>query len=87
MHVIADIDYVHERDLAPTKEILDDYKKKRIDWNEYENRYRRLIEDANRLIILIPKTLIVHACFAVSRRPNTATAAWRPNISRVRGET
>jgi uncharacterized protein (DUF488 family) len=45
LRVIADIGYVHERDLAPTKEILDDYKKKRIDWNEYENRYRRLIEE------------------------------------------
>ncbi|MGA2796645.1 MAG: DUF488 domain-containing protein [Thermoguttaceae bacterium] len=45
LRVIADIDYVHERDLAPTKEILVDYKKKRIDWNEYEIRYRRLIEE------------------------------------------
>ena len=47
LRVIADINYSHERDLAPTKEILDDYKKKRIDWNEYENRYRRLIEERN----------------------------------------
>ena len=45
LRAIVDIDYVHEQDLAPTKDILDDYKKKRIDWNEYENRYRRLIEE------------------------------------------
>ncbi|MGD0384137.1 MAG: DUF488 domain-containing protein [Thermoguttaceae bacterium] len=45
LRAIADINYVHDQDLAPTKEILDDYKKKRIDWNEYESRYRRLIEE------------------------------------------
>ncbi len=45
LRAIADINYVHETDLSPTKDILDDYKKKRIDWNEYENRYRRLIEE------------------------------------------
>jgi len=45
LRAIADINYVHDQDLAPTKEIMDDYKKKRIDWNEYESRYRRLIEE------------------------------------------
>ncbi|MGD0518084.1 MAG: DUF488 domain-containing protein [Thermoguttaceae bacterium] len=45
LRAIADINYVHEPDLAPTKEILDDYKKKRIDWNEYESRYQRLIQE------------------------------------------
>ena len=45
LRVIAGIDYGHEPDFAPTKEILDDYKKKRIDWGEYENLYRRLIAE------------------------------------------
>ncbi len=45
LRTIADIEYMHEPDLVPTKEILDDFKKKRIDWNEYEIRYRRLIND------------------------------------------
>jgi uncharacterized protein (DUF488 family) len=45
LRTIADINYVHEQDFAPTKEILEDYKKKRIDWNQYENQYRRLIEE------------------------------------------
>ena len=45
LRAISDINYVHEPDLAPTKEILDDYKKKRIDWNEYENRYQRLLQE------------------------------------------
>jgi hypothetical protein len=31
--------YCHEPILAPTKEILDAYKKKQISWEEYETRY------------------------------------------------
>lgn len=30
--VIANIDYVHIPDFAPTKELLSDYQNKRIDW-------------------------------------------------------
>ena len=35
--------YKHMPNLAPTKEILDAYKKKEIDWNEYVNRFSKLI--------------------------------------------
>jgi len=40
---ICNIDYLHILDLAPTKELLDDYKKKRIDWNTYEQKFNHLI--------------------------------------------
>jgi uncharacterized protein (DUF488 family) len=40
---IAGIKYVHMSELAPTKEILDAYKKKEIDWSEYEKRFRQLL--------------------------------------------
>ena len=43
LRTIADIGYVHEKGLAPTKDILDDYKKKRIEWAEYEERFTRLL--------------------------------------------
>jgi len=43
LRVIASIDYIHEYRLAPTKEILDGFKKKLINWNEYEKRYYNLI--------------------------------------------
>lgn len=36
---ICRADYLHEPKLAPTKEILDDYKKKRMSWEEYETRF------------------------------------------------
>ncbi len=42
---IAGIAYVHRPGLAPTKEILDDYKKKRIDWPEYERRFNDLLNE------------------------------------------
>lgn len=29
--------------LSPSKELLEDYKKKRIDWSEYEKRFRKEI--------------------------------------------
>jgi uncharacterized protein (DUF488 family) len=45
LRVIAGIGYAHEPDFAPTKDILDDYKKKRIDWGEYEKLYRRLLAE------------------------------------------
>lgn len=32
-------EYLHEPALAPTKEILDAYKKKQISWEEYEIRF------------------------------------------------
>lgn len=41
---IGGIDYVHFVDLAPTKEILDGYKKKKIDWAKYEQEYLDLLE-------------------------------------------
>jgi uncharacterized protein (DUF488 family) len=40
---IADIDYIHILDLAPTQEILDNYKKKKEEWAIYEQQFRELM--------------------------------------------
>ena len=40
---LAGIEYIHKPDLAPTKDILNAYKKKEIDWSEYEKRFRQLL--------------------------------------------
>ena len=42
---LCDCDYKHMPDLAPTKEILDAFKKKEIDWDEYVKRFSKLIEE------------------------------------------
>ena len=40
---IGGIEYIHVLDLAPTKDILDEYKKKQINWATYEERFNQLI--------------------------------------------
>ncbi len=40
---IADIEYIHILDLAPTQDILDAYKKKQITWDVYEEKFNLLI--------------------------------------------
>jgi uncharacterized protein (DUF488 family) len=42
---ICAVEYRHEPQLAPTKEMLDDYKKRKGSWEEYEHRFLALMED------------------------------------------
>lgn len=57
LRTLADIDYRHEADLAPTKEILDDYKKGQITWDEYEQRFQQLLGDRRPTDRLKPQDL------------------------------
>lgn len=41
---IGNIEYIHILDLAPTKDILDAYKKNGGDWETYEKEFLNLIE-------------------------------------------
>ncbi|MFM6025045.1 MAG: DUF488 family protein, partial [Dolichospermum sp.] len=40
---ICGIEYIHILDLAPTKDILDAYKKKEITWDSYEQKFNQLM--------------------------------------------
>ena len=40
-------EYVHALELAPTKEIFDDYRAKKITWDQLEARYRDLLRERN----------------------------------------
>jgi len=62
---IGGIDYVHRPDLAPTKEILDGYKKKNLTWPEYEERFARLVAERKIETLLVPGDLD-HACLLCS---------------------
>lgn len=42
---ICGMEYVHLPELAPTKEILDDYRKHGGDWETYEARFRDLMRE------------------------------------------
>ncbi|MCY3023280.1 MAG: DUF488 domain-containing protein [Planctomycetota bacterium] len=38
-------EYVHEPRLAPTKDMLDGFKKKKLSWDDYERRFRALLAE------------------------------------------
>ena len=47
LKTIHGIDYIHISELAPTKEIMDDFKKKKVDWATYKKRFTQLISRRN----------------------------------------
>jgi len=61
---LCQIEYLHLPELTPTKEILDSYKKGKIGWNEYEERFLNLI--AQRNIERIDKSIIQESCLLCS---------------------
>ncbi len=42
---LHNIEYKYKTELAPSKELLDGYKKKEIDWEEYEKIYKKILID------------------------------------------
>jgi uncharacterized protein (DUF488 family) len=65
LRAIANIDYEHDTRLAPTKELLNAYKKKQIDWSEYERRFGELLIERRPAEVLNPDDLD-HACLLCS---------------------
>ena len=62
---LCGMDYIHLPRLAPTDQLLDDYRSKRITWDEYVPIYtaqiqRRLIHAA------IPRDVIANSCLLCS---------------------
>ena len=44
LRAILGAEYEHLPEFAPTKQLLDDYKAKRISWEAYEDEYRKLLD-------------------------------------------
>jgi uncharacterized protein (DUF488 family) len=44
LKAIGGIDYLHMPELAPTQEIMDDFKKKKGDWSAYEKAFKLLLK-------------------------------------------
>ena len=61
---ICSMPYMHEPRLAPTKELLDRYKKLRGSWDEYERDFLNLIEE--RHVENIEKSQIDGGCLLCS---------------------
>jgi len=62
---IADIEYLHMPELAPTKDILDGYKKKQIEWGVYETEFIKLL-DARQAADSVTRELMDGACLLCS---------------------
>ena len=62
---ICGMDYVHLPALAPTKEMLDQYKKERGDWKTYEARFLELMKQ-RRIEVTIPREAIADGCLLCS---------------------
>lgn len=62
---ICEIEYVHEPLLAPTKEMLDGYKKQRGSWEAYELRFLELMKE-RRIEETISREVIAEGCLLCS---------------------
>lgn len=65
LKVISEVEYEHNLTLAPTQDILDEYKKKTFDWNNYEKKFFSLLADRKIEKEFKPEDLN-HACFLCS---------------------
>ena len=65
LDALCGMEYVHLPILAPTKEMLDDYKKKRGDWKTYEDRFIALMHE-RRIEETIPQEIIADGCLLCS---------------------
>lgn len=62
---VCQMEYVHLPELAPTQEMLDEYKKRKGDWATYEKRFLDLMEK-RRIESTIPKEVIADGCLLCS---------------------
>ena len=62
---ICAMEYVHLPCLAPTKELLRDYRKGLIDWNTYESRFMALLRE-RRIEQVVPKETLQDGCLLCS---------------------
>ncbi len=64
LRAICNAEYRHEPLLAPTQQMLDDYKKRKGSWHEYERRFldlmaeRRVDERLSRDLFAVPTVLL-----------------------------
>lgn len=62
---IGGIEYVYRPELAPTQDILDDYKKKKGDWQTYETKFLKLMA-GRQVENTLPRELLDRGCLLCS---------------------
>lgn len=62
---LCGMDYLHLPELAPTQDILDEYKKLKGDWRTYEAHFIALLKE-RRVESSVPKEIIANSCLLCS---------------------
>ena len=62
---VCGMDYVPTPELAPTQEMLDEYKKLKGDWQTYEKRFLDLMEK-RKIEERLPKEVVAEGCLLCS---------------------
>lgn len=65
LEALCGMDYVHLPALAPTAELLSAYRKKRIDWRAYQDRFLALMHE-RRIAETVPRHLLDQGCLLCS---------------------
>lgn len=65
LKTICDMEYVHLPELAPTQDMLDEYKKQKGDWKTYEERFIALMAK-RRIEETVPRDVISQGCLLCS---------------------
>jgi uncharacterized protein (DUF488 family) len=65
---LGEIDYVHNLSLAPTADMLKDYRAKRISWSEYEARFVSLLKERS-VEQTLSKSLFDDPCVLLCSEP------------------
>lgn len=65
LNELCGAEYIHSPELAPTKEILNSYKKGDISWEVYEDKFLNLMGQRN-IERSIKPTLLDHGCLLCS---------------------
>src|SRR3972149_5512641 len=65
LKTIAGIEYTHRPEFAPTQDILNGYKKKKITWADYEQRFQKLLKE-RQVEDLVTSAELDNACLLCS---------------------
>ena len=65
LKAICGMEYVHLPILAPTQEMLDDYKRHRVTWEVHEQRFINLMKE-RRIEETLPRDLLADSCLLCS---------------------
>lgn len=62
---LCDADYIHAKELAPTKDILDAYKRNLITWDAYEDKFLNLMSQ-RKVERSIDRSILENGCLLCS---------------------